>query len=199
MENYIYYSYLTASVAYVTLFVFVVFNKNRHYPFIIAVLCSAIWSTSVTFATKSSHYFYADTLAHETIRNGAWFFLLGALLSKQRYNNYKQLFKGHTSIAITTFVLIILCLESFPESLKLVTTVIDADPRFAGHVVFAVLGLILVEQLYRSTPLKQRWNLKFLCISLGAVFAVDLLVYSKSLLFNHLDFALWQSRGVTNA
>ncbi|WNB77208.1 XrtA/PEP-CTERM system histidine kinase PrsK [Methylomonas koyamae] len=199
MENYIYYSYLTASVAYVTLFVFVVFNKNRHYPFIIAVLCSAIWSTSVTFATKSSHYFYADTLAHETIRNGAWFFLLAALLSKQRYNNYKQLFKGHTSIAITTFVLIILCLESFPESLKLVTSVIDADPRFAGHVVFAVLGLILVEQLYRSTPLKQRWNLKFLCISLGAVFAVDLLVYSKSLLFNHLDFALWQSRGVTNA
>jgi putative PEP-CTERM system histidine kinase len=31
------------------------------------------------------------------------------------------------------------------------------------------------------------------------LFAVDLLVYSKSLLFSRLDFSLWQSRGVINA
>ncbi len=199
MENYIYYSYLTASVAYGLLLIFVVSIKTRYHPFIIAVLCSVVWSTSVTLATKNSHYFFADTLAYETIRNGAWFFLLGSLLSKQRYNSYKQLFKGQTSIVISTFALILFCLEAFPQTLRWITSALGTDPRFASHVVFAVLGLILVEQLYRSTPLKQRWNLKFLCISLGAIFAVDLLVYSKSLLFNHLDFALWHSRGITNA
>lgn len=199
MESYIYFSYLSATVAYSLLLLFACIKKNSHFPFIVAVFCSLIWSASVIIATKNSHFFFADTLAYETIRNAAWFFQLSALLSKQRHNNYKQIFKSKISAIAILFIVSVLIIEFFPNSLALIRDTLDADPRFASHVIFAVFGLILVEQLYRSTPLKQRWNLKFLCISLGALFAVDLLVYSKSLLFNTLDFALWQSRGVINA
>ena len=199
MESYIYFSYLSATVAYSLLLLFACIKKNRHFPFIVAVFCSLIWSASVIIATKNSHFFFADTLAYETIRNAAWFFQVSALLSKQRHNNYKQIFKSKISVIAILFIASVLIIETFPNSLALIRDTLDVDPRFASHVIFAVFGLILVEQLYRSTPLKQRWNLKFLCISLGTLFAVDLLVYSKSLLFNTLDFALWQSRGVINA
>ena len=199
MESYIYYSYLSAAVAYGFLLLYVSFRKDWHAPFIIAVLFSLLWSTSVVIATKSSDFFFADTLAYETLRNAAWFFQLGVLLSKQRYNNYKQLFRSKISLAITLMLILIFGIEVFPASIGLIKKTLNVDPRFASHVVFAVFGLILVEQLYRSTPLKQRWNLKFLCISLGALFTVDLLVYSKSLLFSSLDFSLWQSRGAINA
>lgn len=199
MESYIYFSYLSATIAYSLLLIFACIKKSRHIPFILAVFCSLIWSASVIIATKNSHFFFADTLSYETIRNASWFFQVSALLSKQRYNNYKQIFKSKISIVAILFIVSVLTIEIFPNSLALIRGALDVDPRFASHVIFAVFGLILVEQLYRSTPLKQRWNLKFLCISLGALFAVDLLVYSKSLLFNTLDFALWQSRGVINA
>ncbi|WP_446810187.1 XrtA/PEP-CTERM system histidine kinase PrsK [Methylomonas sp. 2BW1-5-20] len=199
MESYIYYSYLSAAVAYGLLLLYALLKEPRHLPFIIAALCSLLWSASVTIATKNSHFFFADTLPYETARNASWFFQLGVLLSKQRYNNYKQLFRSSISIIAALFLALNFTIEIFPSSLILIRESLNIDPRFASHVVFAVFGLILVEQLYRSTPLKQRWNLKFLCISLGALFAVDLLVYSKSLLFSRLDFSLWQSRGVINA
>ncbi|MBD9360666.1 XrtA/PEP-CTERM system histidine kinase PrsK [Methylomonas fluvii] len=199
MQSYIYYSYLSATIAYGLLLLYACFRKNWHLPFIIAVLCSLAWCTSVIVATKNSHFFFADTLPYETLRNASWFLQLGTLLSKQIYNDHKQIFKSNVSVVVTLTLVLVLGIEIFPGYLTLIREHLNVDPRFASHVVSAVFGLILVEQLYRSTPLKQRWNLKFLCISLGSLFAFDLLVYSKSLLFSSLDFELWQSRGVINA
>ena len=199
MESYIYFSYLSASIAYGLLLLYAIVSKNRHVPFIIAVFCSLIWCSSVLTATKYSYFFFADTLPYETLRNASWLFMLAVLLSQQWYNNWTQIFRSKITLLIGLFLALILGIELIPSFLAVFHDQFDVDPRFASHVIFAVLGLILVEQLYRSTPLRQRWNLKFLCISLGSLFAVDFLVYSKSLLFSSLDFALWQSRGAINA
>lgn len=199
MAIYIFYSYLSATLAYSFLLLFALFNRNRHAPFIAAVFFSLLWTGSIVDATQNNHLFFADTLIFETLRNAAWFFQIGVLLSRQRYGNqYRLLFQSIATYAATLFTLLVLSIEVFPTFLDLIHQFFDTDPRFAAHVIFAVFGLIMVEQLYRNTPLKQRWNLKFLCVSLGALFAVDLIVYSKSLLFVSLDFTLWQSRGVIN-
>lgn len=199
MESYIYYSYLSAAVAYGMLFLYATLRKNRHLPFIIAAFCSLIWCTNVITATKYSHFFFGESLAYETLRNASWFFLLGTVLSNQWHNNSTEIFKSKASFLLSSFLILVFCVELFPDFLTTVNALLHVDPRFASHVISAVVGLILIEQLYRSTPLRQRWNLKFLCISLGALFAVDFLVYSKSLLFSTLDVALWQSRGAINA
>lgn len=73
------------------------------------------------------------------------------------------------------------------------------DIRLLAHVIFAILGLILVEQLYRNASMEMRWAVKFLCMGLGGLFIVDFIVYSKSLLFSRLDSTLWYSRGLMNA
>lgn len=200
MTSYIYYSYLSATIAYGILLLLALFHRNRHIPFISAAFFSLLWTGSIVYATQDNYLFFADTLTFETLRNASWFFQIGVLLSKQRYGNlYTLLVRSPATYVATLFTLIVLSIEAFPTFLDLIRRIVDTDPRFAAHVIFAVFGLILVEQLYRNTPLKQRWNLKFLCMSLGALFAVDLIVYSKSLLFISLDFTLWQSRGIINA
>lgn len=199
MQNYIYYSYLSAAIAYGLLLLFACSRKNWNFPFILAISFSLTWSVSVVIATRNSLFFFADTLQYETLRNASWFFQLGILLSTQRNTGYLKLFRSKISLVSSLFLIFVFGVETYTHYLTLIREAFDLDPRFASHVIFAVFGLILVEQLYRSTPLKQRWNLKLLCISLGSLFAVDLLLYSKSLLFSNLDFALWQSRGIINA
>lgn len=199
MASYIFYSYLSATIAYLLLFLFTLFNKNRHPTFIVAAFFSVIWTASVVDISQRQQLYFANSLIFETLRNASWLALIGVLLSKQRYGaSYRILFQSIPAYVAIIFTLLVLSIEVFPNFLDLIQDFFATDPRFAAHLIYAVFGLISVEQLYRNTPLKQRWNLKFLCVSLAALFIVDLIVYSKSLLFISLDFALWQSRGIIN-
>jgi len=67
------------------------------------------------------------------------------------------------------------------------------------HLLLAVAGLALVEQLFRNTRSEHRWAIKFLCFGLGGMFAYDLYLYAHGLLFNQLSLELWQARGAVNA
>lgn len=68
-----------------------------------------------------------------------------------------------------------------------------------GAILFAILGLLLVEQLYRNRLPARRWEIKHLCLGLGAVFAYDLFVYSDALLMQRIDPVLEDARGLVNA
>lgn len=200
MENFNYYSYLTSTTAYTLLFFFATFRKKRDWIFILAALFSIIWSFSATRTTLDSDSFLTDTLVFETLRNVSWFLMIATLTSSQLYgNNYQYIIRSKFLLPIIAFILLVLLIESVPDFLNIIQLKLKTDPRLFAHVVLAVIGLILIEQLYRNTPLIHRWNIKFLCLSLGAIFSVNLLVYSKSLLYMNLDLSLWQSRGIINA
>ena len=70
---------------------------------------------------------------------------------------------------------------------------------FFLSTALAVLGLMLLEQVYRNLPQDSRWNAKPLCLGLGAAFLFDLYLYSQSLLFGRLDFDVVDVRGIVNA
>ena len=66
-------------------------------------------------------------------------------------------------------------------------------------MLLPVGGLLLVEQLYRNTPVDRRWAIKFLCLGLGGAFAYDFYLYADALLFHRLDPAIWAARGAIYA
>lgn len=80
-----------------------------------------------------------------------------------------------------------------------------AGPIAGGTVVPAlllgasVLGLALVEQVWRGTPQAQRWNVRPLAVALAAVFGYDLVLYSDAALFREIDANLWAARGAAHA
>jgi putative PEP-CTERM system histidine kinase len=67
-----------------------------------------------------------------------------------------------------------------------------------GRLGIAVLGMLLVEQLYRNRGTQERWAIKFACMGIGAMFAYDFYMYSDTLLFRELSQELWAARGVVN-
>ena len=199
MENSIFFSYLIGAIAYSVLLFFAVFRKNRNWLFILVISLSTLWTGSVVHASLNNTFFLADTLVFETLRNAAWFLLPATMLSKQRYGNGFSFLRTKSGIVAALAIISIASIESFPNFLEFIQQTTQTDPRFFAHVVFSVFGLILTEQLYRNTPLNARWHLKFLCLGIGTLFAVDLITYSKSLLYKHVDMPLWQSRGMINA
>jgi len=79
--------------------------------------------------------------------------------------------------------------------------VIDAAPRviIPAMLLIALIGFVLVEQVYRNTRSSQEWSIKFLWIATGAMIAYDLCLYSIALLFNQIPLAMWEARGGANA
>ena len=67
--------------------------------------------------------------------------------------------------------------------------------RNLGLVLLTVTGLVLVEQVYRSTRPEDRWAIKFLCLGLGGLFVYDLYLYANAALFNAMDPQVWAARG----
>jgi len=66
----------------------------------------------------------------------------------------------------------------------------------APKLVVSVLGLVLVENIYRTIDRDQRWGIKYLCIAFGSQYAFDLYVYSEVLLTNSLDTQLFLVRSL---
>lgn len=63
-------------------------------------------------------------------------------------------------------------------------------------LALALMGLVLVEQLFRSLPEDSRWNAKPVCLGLALVFAFDLYLYTEGVLFGRLDPDAAGIRGV---
>lgn len=204
MENYGYYSYLIGTIAYSLLFLLALAGTRTN-PFakifLIPAAASIIWSGHVTFALQSDDFYISDTLPYETLRNTAWFFFIGALISKQNFNGNFRKFLGssYSNYLAIIFITLVLGVESSPFLQDTIRSYVDRDIRLIAHVIFAVIGLMLVENLYRNSDIEHRWAIKFLCLGTGAIFIFDFIVYSKSLLFNNLDTQLWNSRGLLNA
>jgi len=202
MENYSFYGYLAASIAYLLLLPLSLLGIKKNplaFQFIIAVVCSSLWAGFAAFTQQSTDLFISEILPFETLRNAAWFFLLGSLLSRQWFNcNYALMLKSKVAYAIALLLVFVLVLEVFADLRYYIQQFIGQDPRLVVHATFAIIGLILVEQVYRNAGVEQRWVIKFSCLSLGALFITDFIVYSKSLLFVNIDDTLWNSRGFIN-
>jgi putative PEP-CTERM system histidine kinase len=63
----------------------------------------------------------------------------------------------------------------------------------------AVLGMLLVEHVYRGAQQNARWGIKFACLGIGALFAYDFYLYSDALLFHRIHADIWAARGAINA
>jgi len=203
MENYSYYSYLTAAAAYLILLPLSLIGIKKNpvaIPLIIAIVFSLTWAGYTAFLIHSDQTFTSESLPLETLRNTAWFFLLSAIISRQQFNNnYLLLVKSRLANGLILFMLFIFIMEVFSDLRYQIQQLLGQDLRLFAHVIFAIIGLMLVEQLYRNATLDLHWTIKFLCLGLGGLFTIDFIVYSKSLLFAQLDSLLWNSRGFINA
>lgn len=203
MENYYYYSYLTAAISYLVLTLLTLMGVKKNpvvIPLVTALFFSFVWAGYSAFLIHDNKSFTSISLTLEIIRNIVWFLLLSVFISRQQFTkNYLLLVKSRFANGLIFLILISLIVEVFDNARYPIQQLLGQDPRLFTHVIFAVIGLMLVEQVYRNATQESQWSIKFLCLGLGALFMIDFFVYSKSLLFAQLDSLLWSSRGFINA
>ena len=67
------------------------------------------------------------------------------------------------------------------------------------QLAWAVLGLLLVEQVFRNQAEQNRWGAKPLCLGLGVIFLFDIYLFSQALMFGSFDGDALAARSLVHA
>ena len=165
----------------------------------VASIVSTLWLGFTAFAVYFDVPFFSYLL--EPVRSFAWLLFLGYVmcsaitdtrLATQRFNR-SALLVGSYSLLLVMMVVYRIIAGSGALNIG------GFDLLYAGFLLLAVVGLVLVEQVMRNAHVESRRAVKYLCIGLGVIFAYDFYLYSNALLFQGLDTTLWQARGFVNA
>lgn len=168
----------------------------RHFTlFAIATLVTAIWSFVSSLEAQPQGVPGSLGLFLELLRNAAWMGFLLHILEARRPEGDKRpafltlLILGGLGLPIllTLDMAISMGSDTLP---RLVPSM-----RYTLWLLTSLIGLILVEQVYRGGRPEGRWALKFICLGLGALFVYDFYSYTHLVLFRSLDEEIWQARG----
>jgi len=195
-------SYAAAAAAYIFLAVLLLISWRGRLPG--ALLAFAILTTVAWAAAMSWQALYpnATRLPGELLEIGhkaAWFAFLFVLLGYAR-QPARPVGKGFRRIAVGVLgacaaVMALTVALRLPADSALLR-----EWRFLTSILapglLALVGMLLVEHLYRNTAPQQRWSVKFLCLGLGAYFAFDFYLFSDAMLFRRVNPDIWTARGV---
>ena len=164
----------------------------------IACTLTALWAGVVAWDAFSAQGLSAWSEALEMVRNGAWSAMLVLMLGHYRDPAGFLGLRRPILLGIAAYLLLLLARFVLPFDLMYRT---DAGlvPNVMVRVCMAVLGMLLVEQVYRNKTVQERWMVKFACLGIGAMFGYDFYMYTHAMLFHELSPEVWDARGVVSA
>ena len=173
-------------------------KKGR--PFLLLIGATLIWSGLLTLSQIEASNAFKMVIASELIRYFTWFYVLQSAAGHYHKNPFSL--KVTLSLSPQNIVLIfVFCLITFAFNNYFIEWFNLKSPVFIQIfwlMAFSIIGLILVEQLYRNTTPSSRWMVSFLCLSAGAIFIYDFFVFSNALLIGALNYEFWSARGLVN-
>jgi putative PEP-CTERM system histidine kinase len=203
MINIVLLSNLFGSFLFLILTIILLINWRGQLIGGILVFCSAVsalWFSGIAYNVSAGEIPLLALKIAELIRTTAWLLFLYIVLIRRPQNVSSVRFKY--LVPITTFLLIFIILSQIVSNASFSIDNFLYSEKFniiyIGYLLLSVLGLLLIEQLYRTTKLRARWTIKFLCLGLGGIFIYDFFLYSEALLFNHINADLWYVRGTIN-
>ncbi|MBS1218024.1 MAG: Periplasmic Sensor Signal Transduction Histidine Kinase [Proteobacteria bacterium] len=193
--------YSLATLAYLGLSGLIVASWQRRPQgrlLVLATGLSAIWGALSALAAGGMLPAWPG-LAAEVARNGAWLALLLYIL-RLRLPPGAALPAPLRLIRCLSVLLVGgLFLASFVPFIAPGQPVLAQWAGSLGLVLLTVIGLVLIEQIYRSTRPEDRWAIKFLCLGLGGLFVYDFYLYANAALFGAMDAQIWAARGYVAA
>jgi len=134
----------------------------------------------------------------ETLHGFAWLFFLIAVLSPavEKGSGTERILNAARLVLLALVAVLLLSLdEASGIGALLARNKASADIKLVGHLLLAVAGITLIEQVLRNTSPDRRPAVKYLAIALGVHFIFDFYLYSDALMFRRLNQNLWMSRG----
>lgn len=161
---------------------------------ILASIVSAVWGFSLAAQMYSGSVYPSLVALVEVSRATIWILFLVRFVSQIGISRWLSIFPVLTCLAVAVSVIYQVALGALDPLLRanLASTIIP------GGLAMALLGLVLIEQLYRNASSDTRWSLKPLVLGVGGIFAFDLFLYSQGVLLDSLDATTWAARGLVN-
>lgn len=162
-----------------------------------AVLFTALWGVASALSDGSAPapvwWWLAAVL--DVLRYTAWFAFILALLGQGQWGSAPGRGMRVLGLSLAALALLALGLSGGWQP--------QATPGlgrlFLAMMSLAVLGLVLVEQLWRNLPEDSLWSAKPVCLGLAGTFFFDLYLFSQGALFKGLDPDAWAIRGPVHA
>ena len=168
-----------------------------------AVVVTILWSVFAGVVSLEQYQSSIILAVFELLRTGAWLvFLLSLMLAGglTEASPYRSFLSMRTLARVVTVILVVeLGLIAYVVLSKtILPSLIGYDQRILSHIVLAVIGLIIIEQMFRNASPGHRWNIKYLCLGIGGLFAYDFYLYADALLLHEVSPEIWGARGYIN-
>jgi len=165
-----------------------------------AILLSACWASLGTlFALTGNSLLLLSSALVDLLRYGSWYAFLTLLLSLDKPTEQTRQLTTPWLVPACWIAIIGGLVLHLSTGLGLIPTEQWARTTLFQALSMIVLGLMLIEQLFRNVSEDSRWNIKPLCLGLGGIFVFDLYLYSDALMFNRIDADAFAIRGFVNA
>ena len=166
--------------------------------YLLAVLATLAWGLTGLIDLGSSKVLYRHlSVFFDQLRYAAWVVFLLVLV--------KPLAARSPSIGTRTAVAGLVLLGTAGLAANLVLGLADDTQALALRLMvacqlaWAVLGLLLVEQVFRNQADQLRWGAKPLCLGLGGLFLFDVYLFSQALMFGGFDLDALSARSLVHA
>jgi putative PEP-CTERM system histidine kinase len=165
----------------------------------VALLLSGFWALAAAYLAHGAYFESLTLEVLESLRSIAWIIFLYVLLLSAAKNTRAYGLLRKLSLPVSVLAAAVAALTIY-FTLDIGFFVSNRGYEYRGiyHLLFAALGLFLVEQLMRHIEPDQRWAIKYLCFGLGGMFAYEFYLYGDALLFRNLDVDIWNARGIVN-
>jgi len=197
-------SYSVAALSFLLFGLFLFASSNGQYrrlALAIASCVSAGWAAIQVVQSMAPLSWSFAAAIFELLRDVAWnlfLLLLLGILGKGK----RSVLGGinlWTAVLALSYVAYLVCTLSVSWDYGYPVLMSEFMSMTMFRTASAVVGLFLVEQLYRNTLDEQRWGIKFACLGMGLLFAYDFYMYSDALLFRRINLDVWIARGFVNA
>jgi putative PEP-CTERM system histidine kinase len=195
------YSYGLAAAAYFALSLMLMTRWRRQFHgslLLPASLVSAMWSAALAWQSTGMGIPLAGLfLMLEVVRDTLWLAVLMRVIGGVSGREIPRW--AHTGVyAVAALVMLAALMAGVLDDLDIEID-LSGTVLVPGVLLLALIGLFLVEQVYRNTRSSQEWSVKFFWIAAGTLFVYDLCLYSITLLFREIPLGVWEARGAANA
>jgi len=158
-----------------------------------ASIVTVIWATLIAMQGKTPSIPLAGVVTAEFLRDGVWIMFLSNLAAALGVSSLTRRLAHLTWAGALTIALLLWWQSSG------LSTAASGVVLVPGGLAVALMGLILIEQIYRNAPAQTRLALKYILFAIGGLFAYDLFLYSQAFLFKAISTDAWNARGLVNA
>ena len=198
-----YYSYFAASIAYGIFTLLLLFSWRESLQgklLFIVMFVSTCWALIAVKISLHDEIYLLYYQVFEVLRYIAWYVFLLKLFDvalsgvSQKKSSYQKFVRWSLPLTVGFGVFLILN--------EVLAGVFSMSGQFVlgitGNVILALIGLAILEQLFRNMSERFRWATKYLFLGAGGIFAFDFYLYADALLFRSIDQDLWEARGLVH-